>query len=188
VPDQSLSNDAVSGKTGQEAGNPADTSANSPTQATPESQASNVNRASDGEKQQADVTINQDPTVSSGDEQTVGTEGRQASAPTDAYDDEEQYKYRDLQQLAKDRDIDASGKRDEIVARLREADQSGGSTGDAVPRGDVDPTNVENGGIQRTDRGQQHAEVLQGLSDERKSQQLAAIKDRAQRSDESVEA
>jgi hypothetical protein len=186
VPDQSLSNEAVSGKTGQEAGNPADTSANDPAQATPESQESNVNRASEGETQQADVTINQDPVVASGDAQTAGA---------DDYDNEEAWPYRKLQAHAKETTGDGSGKRDEIVARLRAQASGGGDSSqnlgadttdadpaDPAPRGAVDPTNVENGGIQRTGRGQEHAEILQGLSNDRRKAQLAAVADRSNRS------
>ena len=185
MPDQSLSNDAVSGKTGQEAGNPADTTANSPTQATPESQASNVTIASEGEQQQADVTINQDPHIGDG--------------PADDYDDEEKWPYRALQQEAKGRELDASGKREEIVARLRGGSVSGSETPrhlqgvettDAdtsdqpdAPRQSVPSEGVEHGGIQRTGRAQDHAEVLQGMSDARRQQQLAAVKERAERSE-----
>lgn len=182
MPDQSLSNEPVSGKTDQATGNPADTTANHPEVATAESQASNVTRGSEGQTQQADVTINQDPTVSTGDEQTVGTEGSQATEHADDYDDDEVWPYRKLQAHAKELDVDASGKRDEIVARLREkaASGSGTDTGTTdVPRGAVDPTNVENGGIRKTSVGQTHAEILQGLSNERRAQQLAAVSGRA---------
>lgn len=188
MPDQSLSNDAVSGKTGQEASNPADTSANHPEEASPESQESNVTRASEGQQQQADQTINQDPTVATGDVQTAGT-----GASADEYDDENKWSYRDLQAEAKGRELDASGKREEIVARLRGSGDSGSGQqeqtpsggveeGAEVPRSSVDSDEVENGGIQRTGRGQQNAEILQGLSDERRQMQQAAVQDRSARS------
>lgn len=180
MPDQSLSNEPVSGKTDQEAGNPADVAGNDPSQASPESLESNVSRASEGEQQQADVTINQDPVVSTGDVQTAGSED---------YDDENAWPYRKLQQRAKQRGLDGSGKREEIVARLRDTggvegeDETprhlqGVETTDATdegiaetPRESVDSDTVDNGGIQRTGRGQEHAEILQGLSAERRQQQ-----------------
>lgn len=48
--------------------------------------------------------------------------------------------------------------------------------GDDTPRGDVGDQYPEHGSIGLTDtgRGKDHAEILQGLSDERRSQQLAA--------------
>jgi hypothetical protein len=178
VPDQSQSNESVSGKTDQTAGNPADTTANSPEAATPESVASNVNRASEGEMAQADQTINGDPSATTGDSQTAGA---------DAYDDENEWPYRKLQAHAKELTGDGSGKREEIVARLR-AQASGGDSSqnlgapttdatpaDPAPRADVDPQVVENGGIQTTGFGQQHAEILQGLSADRRKQQLSAV-------------
>jgi hypothetical protein len=175
MPDQSLSNDATSGKTGSETGNPADTSANHPEAASPASVAANVTEASEGQTQQADVTINQDPIVGS------------AEARQDDYDDEEKHPYRALQQLAKGRDLDASGKREEIVARLRANDAGQDTDGARVTPensgspayGAVDPTNVENGGIQRTSVAVDHASVLQGLSNDRRAQQLAAVQGRA---------
>lgn len=186
MPDQSLSNDAVSGKTEQEAGNPADTTANHPEEATPASLESNVTVASEGEMQQADVTINQDPEVTTGDVQTAGA---------DDYDDEQKWPYRALQQEAKQSDVDASGKREEIVARLRAKASGGGDSSenlgaptittdpaDPPPLGSVDPTNVENGGIQRSGRGQEHAEILQGLSNDRRKAQLAAVSERSSHS------
>jgi hypothetical protein len=178
MPDQSLSNEPVSGKTDQEVGNPADTAGNTPEAASAASMESNVRRASEGQMQQADVTINQDPTVSSGDTQTAGADT--AAAPADNYDDENEWPYRALQQEAKGRDLDASGKRDEIVARLRGASGAGSD----VPRGEVPSEVVDNGGIQRTSFGQDHAEILQGLSNERKQQQLAAVAERSGRSGE----
>jgi hypothetical protein len=185
VPDQSLSNESVSGKADQQTGNPADTTGNDPAKATPESQESNVSRASAGETQQADVTINQDPVIGSGENQAAGA---------DDYDNEDTWPYRKLQAHAKETTGDGSGKRDEIVARLR-AQASGGNSGQNLganttdadpaspaPRGTVDPTNVENGGIQRTGRGQEHAEILQGLSNDRRKAQLAAVADRSSQS------
>jgi len=171
VPDQSQSNESVSGKTNQTVGNPADTAANSPEAATAESLASNVNRASEGEMAQADQTINGDPSATTGDAQTAGA--------TDTYDDENEWPYRKLQSHAKDQDVEAGGKREEIVARLR-AKASGGTSD--VPRADVDPQVVENGGIQTTGFGQAHAEILQGLSADRRKQQLAAVADRSSNS------
>lgn len=194
MPDQSLSNDAVSGNTSQEVGDPSDTTANSPSAATPESLESNVTRASTGETTQAAQTINGDPVASTGDVQTAGA---------DEYDDDEVWPFRKLQTHAKEVTGDGSGKRDEIVARLRahasggvavvaSSDNLGAQTTDAdpagpVPTAPVDPTNVINGGIQQTSRGQEHAEVLQGLSQERRQQQLAAVASRSAQSESDEE-
>jgi hypothetical protein len=194
MPDQSLQNDpaAEQPESAQQTGNPAEVTGNTPAEAKPSALAANVTEASEGERQQADVTINQDPSI--GDQPAEGSGPR--TAASDDYDDEEAWPYRKLQHEAKERTGSGGGTREEIVARLREAASSGGGgvdlaggsdqnlgaeTTDAepapeVPRSEVDPTNVENGGIQRTDAGQQHAEILQGLSDERRQQQLEAAK------------
>lgn len=188
MPDQSQSNESVSGKTDQQTGNPADTSANSQDAATAESQESNVTRASSGQTAQAAQTIEGDPTITSG---------------ADDYDNEDEWPYRRLQQEAKNRDLDAGGKRDELVARLRGggsgSSEGGGAeqprhlqgmdTMDADPSepvttASVDSGDVENGGIRKTSRGTEHAEILQGLSDERRQQQLAAVKERSDRDEE----
>lgn len=186
MPDQSQSNESVSGKTDQQTGNPADTSANSQDAATAESQESNVTRASSGQTAQAAQTIEGDPTIDSG---------------ADDYDNEDEWPYRRLQQEAKNRDMDAGGKRDELVARLRGggSGEGGGAeqprhlqgmdTTDADPpepvqSAEVNPTDVENGGIRKTSRGTDHAGILQGLSDERRQQQLAAVKERSDRDEE----
>lgn len=180
-------------------GNPADTTGNNPGDATPESLESNVSRASEGEQVQADQTINRDPMVSNENPAQPGNVGSASGAASgsvrDNYDDEDAWSYRDLQHEAKNRGLNAGGDRDELVAKLREADGSSGTTEepvelsagvedpgnppaeqDDVPRGDVDAQQVDNGGIQRTDAASDHASILQGLSDQRREQQLAAAR------------
>lgn len=197
MPDQSLQNDPTADQpksAHQQTGNPAEVAGNTPSEAKDSALAANVTEASEGEKQQADVTINRDPNV--GDQPAEGS-GPRTSEASDNYDDEEAWPYRKLQAEAKERTGSGGGTRDEIVARLREsgtggsgggvdlgggsADNLGAPTSDADPspevqRGTVDSAQVENGGIQKTDFGQQHAEVLQGLSAERRAQQLEAVK------------
>jgi len=122
----------------------------------------NVSDAAEQQKLQAAQEIENDPQINEG------------GAVADEYDDESKYTYRDLQGLAKDRDLDASGKRDEIVARLREADSA--KTG-AAPSGSSDAAAASaNGGI-KLDMGisGSHADVLQSLSDARKKAQLEAV-------------
>lgn len=155
----------------------------------------NVTTASESQQQQADQTINQDPTVSSGDVQSAGA---------DNYDDENQWGYRELQQEAKNRGMDAGGKREELVARLRGGSSGSGGDGSdgsalssdvdttdadtsnqpGVPRSEVDPSQSPEGGqigMTSTGRGQEHAEILQGLSDERRAQQLAEVNEQSER-------
>lgn len=188
MPDQSLQNDPEA--TEQQTGNPADTSANTPKAATPESQASNVTRASEGERQQASQTIDGDPNV--GDQPADGE-----ATSTKDYND---LNLEELREELGSRSLSKSGNKPDLVKRLEQhdAEQQGGSGGGDVdlaggsaqnlgadttdaepaedtPRGAVDPTNVENGGIQRTDVGQRHAEILQGLSNERRQQQLETV-------------
>lgn len=181
VPDQSL--DAqTSPSAATPSATPDDTSANHPEAAQQSSVEANAPQASQGQIQQADVTINQDPVISPAD----GNEDPGATG--DNYDDEEAWPYRALQQEAKHRDLDASGKRDEIVARLREANAAGTTSSDSttqdVPTSPVDPAVVENGGIQRTSVATEHASVLQGLSDQRRAQQLAAVRERSAQSED----
>lgn len=196
VPDQSQQYQKTSPpkqQTDENVSNPADMTGNSPGDASSESLESNVRRASEGEKTQADQTINQDPTVETRDD-NAGP--RQASSSgdgdSDNYGDEDAWPFRSLRQEAKGRGLNAGGDREEIIARLRAADQgndantAGLGSSDPGPSEDVPRASVEgqvdNGGIQRTDRAQQHAEVLQGLSDDRRQQQLAAVRDRSSRS------
>jgi hypothetical protein len=188
VPDQSQSYSKTSPPTQQSdetVNNPASMTGNDPAEATQESQESNTTRASEGEHEQARQAIEGDPTVESGG---------------DNYDDESAWSYRALQQEAKGRGLRGGGERDELIARLRSAD-SGSSNDDNTaglgssepaaatdtPRGDVDPAAVDNGGIQQTGFGRQHAELLQGLSDERRSQQLAASRERSAQDDGSAD-
>ena len=51
------------------------------------------------------------------------------------------------------------------------------------PRAEVSSSDVDNGGIQRTEFAKNHAEILQGLSAERRQQQLTAVKERSRRAD-----
>jgi hypothetical protein len=161
-------------------GNPADTSANHPEAATSESVASNVNRVSEGQLTEAAQNIQGDP--------VVGQDSAQGASASDNYDDEEAWPYRALQHEAKGRDLDASGKRDEIIARLRESDGSQGQQESApapvnqATGGGAAAESEANGGIQRSARATQHAEILQRDSDERRQQQLAAVKERNARS------
>lgn len=112
----------------------------------------NVSDATEGQQLQATQEIENDPQVNEAE-------------PADNYDDEEAFPYRKLQSLAKDRELDASGKRDELVARLREADAAGS--------GEEDPAND---GVE-LDYGLSgsHADVLQSLSDARRKAQLEAV-------------
>lgn len=183
VPDQSL--DQQTNPTTATPSATPDQPAPAPTQ---ESVESNVTRASEGQEQQADVTINQDPTIGTGDENAdPGTGGvADSDGPKDNYDDENAWRYRALQQEAKGRGLPGDGTRDELVARLREndaqrADNDSSAGTSSVPTASVDPDLVENGGIQRSGRGTHHAEVLQGLSQERRQAQLAAVREQAER-------
>jgi hypothetical protein len=155
-----------------------------PDQAAPAAQESsvlaNAPLASEGQIQQADVTINQDPVVGTND----GNEDPGAGdGPADSYDDEGAWPYRALQQEAKHRDLDASGKREEIVARLREADAAGNV---APAAAGVEPTSVVNGGINPSGRAIEHASVLQGLSNERRAQQLASVREHAAQAEDAT--
>lgn len=173
-------------------GDPSDTSGNVPANATPESLASNTNRTSEGQQAQADQTINQDPTVETRDENAGPRQASNSGDDSDNYGDEDAWPFRSLRQEAKGRGLNAGGDREEIIARLRAADQgndantAGLGSSDPGPSEDVPRASVEgqvdNGGIQRTEVAQQHAEVLQGLSNDRRQQQLAAVKDRSSRS------
>jgi hypothetical protein len=191
VPDQSMSY-GRSGQPQEQAqtpGNPADTSANTPEAATQESQESNVTRASEGEKVQTRANVESAPVVSSDD-----------------YEDENKWPYRRLQQEAKNKGIDGGGKREEIIARLRgqapasgeqetprhlqdvetmDADTSGQPE---TPRGEVPEDQSPQGGnigFGQTGRGQEQAELLQGLSNERRAAQLSAVRERSARSGDS---
>lgn len=181
MPDQSL-DQQTNPTAATPSATPDDTSANHPEAASEASRLANAPVASEGQIQQADVTINRDPSINSADgNEDPGTGGG------DNYDDESAWPYRSLQQEAKHRDLDASGKRDELVARLREADgDSGNATqdGPAVETALVNPTSVENGGINKTDRGIEHAGVLQSLSAQRRAQQLAVVRERSARSED----
>jgi hypothetical protein len=182
VPDQSQQFSKTSPPKQQEEGvvnNPASMAGNSPAEATPESRESNVTRASEGEKTQAAQTIEGDPTVGTGSLAAELAAGDTSDG--DNYDNEDAWSYRSLQQEARARNLPGDGKRAELVERLRQHDaehQSEDKT-ESVPRAEVDPTNVDNGGIQRTAFAQQHSEILQGLSSERRQQQLAAIRERS---------
>lgn len=198
MPDQSLQYER-SGKTDAGSDNPGDTSANTPAASTTESQESNVRRASEGETQQADVTINRDPTI--GDEDAGPSRLQNAANPAGTdYDDEAAWPYRRLQSLAKSKGLPGDGKREELVARIRQSDESGqapdeggeaglggaetrttGPESTDAPSAEVDPDQVVNGGITRTDAGSAHASLLQGLSQQRKQQQLEQIRERNER-------
>lgn len=197
MPDQSQQYQKTSPpkqQTDENVSNPADMTGNSPGDASSESLESNVRRASEGEKTQADQTINQDPTVETRDDNAGPRQASSSSGDGDSdnYGDEDAWPFRSLRQEAKGRGLNAGGDREEIIARLRAADQgndantAGLGSSDPGPSEDVPRASVEgqvdNGGIQRTDRAQQHAEVLQGLSDDRRQQQLAAVRDRSSRS------
>jgi hypothetical protein len=168
-------------------GNPADTSANHPEAATSESVASNVNRVSEGQLTEAAQNIQGDP--------VVGQDSAQGASASDNYDDEEAWPYRALQHEAKGRDLDASGKRDEIIARLRESDGSQGQqesapapVNQATGGGAASAESEANGGIQRSARATRHAEILQRDSDERRQQQLAAARERSSQINNSADA
>lgn len=182
--------------------NPADMTGNNPADATPESLSSNVSRASEGQQAQASQTISGDPVVGTGnlagDLEPTPRGGAEEQSSGDNYDDEDAWPYRALQQEAKSRHLPGDGKRDELVARLRAADQASSNTdltagvaepnnpppAEDSPRAEVSTQVIDNGGIQRTEFGQRHAEILQGLSQERRQQQLAAVRSRAEDSDE----
>jgi len=190
VPDQSL-DQQTEPTTATLSATPDDTSANHPEAASASSLAANVTEASEGEKQQADVTINQDPVV-----------GAAVAPVADEYDDEEKWPYRALQERAGDLDVNGRGKREELIERIRTAEaaktssvtspDAKASTGgegpetpaseseDGVARTTVNPDVYANGGIalDRVRTGE-HANVLQGLSDERRQQQLAAARERS---------
>lgn len=123
-------------------------------------EAINTTEATDAQVLQADQAINQDPQIDDA-----------PAASGSVYDDEEAWPYRKLQAEAKDRGLDASGKREELVARLVEDD------GAANSFGGVDPSSgVENGGIARsTEFSSTHADSLQSLSDARRAAQLKAV-------------
>lgn len=146
----------------QQPTNPADTSGNAPDAATPESVEVNTTAATEAQVTEAQAIAN-DPVVAAGGEEG----GEQQQGAGDNYDDDEAWPYRQLQQEAKNRDLDASGKREEIVSRLREHD-AGGS-------GSSPDSGTENGVVQRSERAPQHADILQADSDERRRQQLAAV-------------
>jgi hypothetical protein len=208
---------------------PDDTSANTPEATQPSAQAVNTTDATGAQAQQADVTINQDPVVGetySSPEATQRADQSGTAQPVNAdagdtgddYDNEDAWGYRDLQQEAKSREINASGTREEIVARLREDDASKqqtqqteqtqqsstdtsqvlagdgeGATANAgtetvtpdapdasvTPQGDPGDQYPEHGsiGLDDTGQGQQHASILQGLSDERRAQQLGTTQE-----------
>lgn len=205
MPDQSQSYSKTTPPRQQEEGvvnNPSSMAGNDPSEATLESQASNVNRASEGQQAQAGQTIEGDPHVGVGNlagdlEPTPqrGTAEGDADGPSDNYEDEDAWPYRSLQQEAKSRHLPGDGKREELVARLRQSD-AGTTNADLTagvadtqnpapaedsPRAEVSGSDVDNGGIQRTEFAQKHAEILQGLSNERRQQQLAAVEERARR-------
>ncbi|HEX8321685.1 hypothetical protein [Longimicrobium sp.] len=166
-------------------GNPADTTGNSPADAQPSAVAANTSEVAPAQNKQADVEINQDPLV--GTVQPPAAEEAEEDDGDD-YDDENVWPYRRLQSEAKDREINAAGTRDEIVARLREADANGPaqSDGTSEPKAaeEVQGSNATasvNGGIAlNSERSQLHAETLQSLSDERREQQLAAVRTQAE--------
>lgn len=195
MPDQSQQYER-SGKTDTGAGqNPSDTSANHPEAASQASVESNVTRVSEGQETQASQTIEGDPHVGvgnlAGDLDATPRGASDSDGPSDNYDDEDAWPYRALQQEAKNRHLPGDGKRPELIARLREADKGNADltagvsdpnnppVSDDGPRGDVQSGVVDNGGIQRTEFAQKHAEILQGLSAERRQQQLEAVKERA---------
>jgi hypothetical protein len=146
-----------------------------------------------------DITSNSgsDAGTKTGDTATGGT-------ATDDYDNEDAWHYRDLQREAKSRNLNAGGDREELVAKLREDDSQRASgspaassdadaealdtepvgtnepPADDVPRSEVPEEQVVNGGINRTDFSKEHSSVLQGLSDERRDQQLSAARERAE--------
>lgn len=189
MPDQSQQYAKTNPPKQQEEGvvnNPASMAGNTPEEATPESLASNVNRASEGEQAQARQTIEGDPHVGTGN---LASDLAAGQDDGDNYDNEDAWPYRSLQQEAKARGLSGEGKRGELVSRLRQHDSEHDSDERpaSVPRQSVDPTNVDNGGIQRTAFAQQHAEILQGLSSERRQQQLAAVKERSSRSSEDAD-
>jgi hypothetical protein len=212
VPDQSQSYSKSSPPRQQEEGvvnNPSNMAGNDPSEATPESQASNVNRASEGQQAQAGQAIEGDPHIGVGNlsrdldpTPRGGTEDTATDSgdPSDNYDDEDAWPYRSLQQEAKSRHLPGDGKRDELVARLRQSDQANAgltagvadthnpAPAEDTPRQEVSSSDVDNGGIQRTEFARKHAEILQGLSAERRQQQLSAVRERASRADESTDA
>lgn len=173
--DQSLDQQSSSAPAASQSASPAD-EAPAPTQ---ESVESNVTRVSDGQIAEAEQAIDNDPTIGTGDE----------NAPAaDNYDDEDAWPYRKLQAELGDRDLNASGKRPDLIARLRASDTERAADTGGVPTATVDPAAVQNGGIGvNTARSQAHAEVLQGLSAQRRQQQLATVAQSAQRASGSDE-
>jgi hypothetical protein len=181
---------------------PGDTTGNSPKDVQESALAVNTTEATEAQKLQADTEINQDPEIPDEDSQP-------RTATSENVQDYDGMNLEELREELGNRHLSKSGNKPDLIARLRDHDasqgaptQQGTSGGDvdlaggssdnlgaettdaeaspAAPRGEVDPTNVENGGIQRTQAGQQHAEVLQGLSNERRQQQLDAAKDQQQ--------
>lgn len=77
-----------------------------------------------------------DPHAEGGDSDTFGDTGATEVAPSDEGDtDRNKYadwEYSDLQAAAKDRGLDARGKRDELVDRLTEDDKTGPADHSAV--------------------------------------------------------
>jgi hypothetical protein len=209
VPDQSQSYSKTTPPRQQEEGvvnNPASMAGNNPAEATPESQASNVNRASEGQQAQAGQAIEGDPHIGTGNlagdleptPQGSTAEGA-GDGPSDNYENEDAWPYRQLQQEAKSRHLPGDGKREELVARLRQSDQGNADLTAGVsdtqnpppaedsPRAEVSSSDVDNGGIQRTEFAKNHAEILQGLSAERRQQQLTAVRERTRRTDAEAE-
>lgn len=102
--------------------------------------------------------------------------GAGEGAPVGVYDDEADWPYRKLQAEAKGRDLDASGKREEIIARLVESDMADGVAVTGPSTGEDPNAGVENGGIGRNvEVSSTHADALQSMSDARRKAQLAAI-------------
>lgn len=181
MPDQSLDQQTSPTTAAEPTTTPDDTSANHPEAATQESVESNVTRISDGEKQQADVTINRDPVIRSGG-------------------DYSELNLEELREELGNRNLSKSGNKPDLIARLQQADakqakaDGGNDSADADaatrlgapvtdaeieedrPTAGVNPTDVENGGIQRTEVAVEHAEILQSLSAERRKQQLSAAR------------
>lgn len=123
----------------------------------PEDPAQEINTAdaTEGQQAQADQAITQDPTV----------EAPGAEAEPGAYDG---LKLEELRAELKRRELPTSGNKDELVARLIEADGKGSDE-------DEDADQPVNGGIQ-VDRvfSDAHADTLQELSNARRAAQLKA--------------
>lgn len=62
---------------------------------------------------------------------TGGNEDDGGSEPTDNYDDEDAWSYKDLQAEAKKRELPAGGSRDEIIVRLRADDAEDAEGGES---------------------------------------------------------